>query len=100
MLHHKYAADAVGEGDEAVGPFEEAQQHFHMGQVIPLCVGWFGEIGRDFDQVIEVLVDRASCTDDGMSILPLQNLDRRGGAHGAKTAAAQGARGSHCPRER
>ena len=37
-------------------------------------------MGRDFDQVIEVLANKAACTDDGMSISPLRNLDRRGGA--------------------
>ena len=80
VLDRKYAADVVGDGDEAVGPFEAAQQQFFRGQVIPLCVGWFGEVGRDFDQVIEVLANKAACTDNGMSILPLRNLDRRGGA--------------------
>ena len=60
-------------------PFEAAQHQFHRGQVIPLCVGWFGEIGRDFDQVVEVLVGMASSTDDGMSVSPLWNFDRKGG---------------------
>ena len=39
VLDRKYAADVVGEGDEALGPFEASQQQFYRGQVIPLCVG-------------------------------------------------------------
>ena len=41
---------------------------------------WFGEVGRDFDRVVKVLANKVACTDDGMSISPLRNLDRRGGA--------------------
>ena len=44
----------MSEGYDAVWPFEAAQNQFHRGQVIPLYVGWFGEIGRDFDQVVEL----------------------------------------------
>jgi len=29
-----------------------AQQRFHKGQVIPLAAGWFGEIGKEFEAVI------------------------------------------------
>ena len=49
VLDRKYAADMVGEGDKAVGPFEASQQQFYRGQVILLCVGWFWEVRRDFD---------------------------------------------------
>ena len=72
------AADAVGEGANAPGPFSEAQQRFFKGQIIPLVAGAFGEIGRDFEKVLNVLADGAAASDDGMTVSPLRNLDRKG----------------------
>lgn len=44
-----FAADIVGDGsNNVVGrPFEAAQSQFHNKKVVPICVGWFGEINRD-----------------------------------------------------
>ena len=63
-----------------MGPFEAAQQQFLKGQVILLCAGWFGKVGRDFDKMVGVLAKAAAASDDGMSVSPLHNLNRKGGA--------------------
>ena len=43
-----FAEEVVGNGETGVtGPFQLAQGHFYRGQVIPLCTGWFAEIGKD-----------------------------------------------------
>jgi hypothetical protein len=76
-----FAADVVGDGSgPAVGPFEAAQSRFYRGQVIPICAGWFGEIGEDFEKVIRILAREAASGDDGMTISPLVNTDKKGGA--------------------
>jgi len=82
MLDRKYAADVVGEGDNGiVGPFEAAQGRFIGGQVIPLVAGAFGEVNKDFEKVLKTLAKLAAAGEDGMSISPLRNLDRKGGAY-------------------
>ena len=48
---------------------------------MPLVTGWFGEIGEDFEKVIQKLAREAAAGDDGMTISPLVNLDRKGGAY-------------------
>ena len=63
-----------------MGLFEAAQQQFLKGQVIPLCAGWFGEVGRDFDKTVGILARVAAASDNWMSVSPLHNLDRKGGA--------------------
>ena len=81
-LDKQFAADVVGDGDnDIVGPFQAAQSRFHKGGVIPLCAGWFGEIGGDFEKVIRLLAREATASDDGMTISPLVNTDRKGGAY-------------------
>ena len=81
-LDRKYAADVVGEGDNGiVGPFEAAQGRFIGGQVVPLVVGAFGEVNKDFEKVLKTLAKLAAAGEDGMSISPLRNLDRKGGAY-------------------
>ena len=53
-LDRKYAADVVGEGDNGiVGHFEAAQGRFIGGQVVPLVVGAFGEVNKDFEKVLK-----------------------------------------------
>eukprot|EP00956_Cyclotella_meneghiniana_P018561 scaffold30993_cov50-Cyclotella_meneghiniana.AAC.5 len=43
------APDVVGDDNGGIiGAFESAQNQFHCGQAIPLCVGAFGEVNRDF----------------------------------------------------
>eukprot|EP00956_Cyclotella_meneghiniana_P020255 scaffold35458_cov37-Cyclotella_meneghiniana.AAC.4 len=70
-LDKQYAADIVGNGDNGiVGPFESAQKRFIGGQVIPLVVGPFGEIHKDFEKVLETLARLAAAGEDGMSISP------------------------------
>jgi len=63
-----------------VGPFAAAQTRFFRGQVIPLCAGWFGEVNEDFVKIIRTLAKHAAAGDDGMTISPLINTDRKGGA--------------------
>ena len=62
-----------------VGPFEASQNRFYWGQVIPICAGWFGEIGEDFTKIIRLLAREAASGDDGLTISPLVNTDRKGG---------------------
>jgi len=50
------------------------QQRFYKGQVILLTSGWFDERGKE-------LVWEAVVGDDGMTILPLVNIDGKGGAY-------------------
>ena len=80
-LDTKFASNVVGDGDsDIVGPFEASQGRFYRGQVIPLCAGWFGEINEDFDKIIFTLAREAASGENGMSISPLINSDRKGGA--------------------
>ena len=72
----------VGDGRNGiVGPFEAAQSQFFGGQVIPVVVGAFGEVNKDFEKMLRrTLAKLASSGEDGMSISPLRNLDKKGGA--------------------
>ena len=46
-LDRVFAEEVVGNGETRVaGPFQLAQGRFYKGQVIPLCTGWFEEIGK------------------------------------------------------
>ena len=68
-LDSLFAADIVGNGENNfVGPFQAAQSRFYRGQIIPLCAGWFGELGEDFEKVIKMLAREAASGDDGMTI--------------------------------
>ena len=72
------AADVVGDGSSGiVGPFEAAQGQFIGGQVVPLVVGAFGEV---IEKMLRTLAKLASSGEDSMSISPLRNLDKKGGA--------------------
>lgn len=62
------------------GPFETAQGYLFRGQVIPVTAGWFGEIGEDFATIIKTIAREAASDECGMTISPLINLDRKGGA--------------------
>ena len=76
-----FAAEVVGTGgDDIVGPFQMVQGRFCRGRVIPLCAGGFGEISRDFEKTIYLLARAAAAGEDGMTISPLINTDRKGGA--------------------
>ena len=80
-LDMKFAADVVGDGKGNIkGPFETAQRQFLCGQVIPICADWFGEINEGFDKTIKILAQEAAAGIDGMSVSPLVNTDRKGGA--------------------
>ena len=77
-----FAADVVGDGDgDVTGPFEQAQNRFWKGQVILICAGWFGEINKDFERIIQLIAREAAAGDDGIKISPLINTDRKGGAY-------------------
>ena len=80
-LDEHFAADIVGDGNDAtVGPFEAAQQRFYRGQIIPLCAGWYGDVNEDFEKILRILARQAAASDDGLSVSPLVNTDRKGGA--------------------
>ena len=79
-LDRLFAAEVVGEGDHVVGPFSAAQARFFRGQAIPLYAGWFGEVNEDLRKIIRTLAKEAAAGDDGMTISPLINSDRKGGA--------------------
>lgn len=79
-LDEKFAPEIVGDESNVLGPFAASQSRFHCGQVIPLCAGWFGDINEDFGKVIRTLARTAAAGEDGMTISPLVNTDRRGGA--------------------
>ena len=49
--------------------------------MIPLCAGWFGEVNKDFEKMLGVLARHAAASEDGLSISPLVNMDRKGGAY-------------------
>ena len=62
------------------GPFETVQLQFRRRQVIPMWVGWCGEINKDFDKTIKILTREAAAGIDGISVCPLVNTDRKRGA--------------------
>ena len=62
------------------GSFESEQQQFHLGQVIIMCTGWFSEINKYFDRTIKILAREAAAGNNCMSVSPLVNTDRKGGA--------------------
>ena len=70
----------VGDGsNKTVGLFEASQQRFYQGQVIPICSGWFGEIGQDFEKIIQRLAREAAAGGYGLTMSPLVvNTDRKG----------------------
>ena len=77
-----FVSDVVGGGNNVlVRPFQVAQSRFYHGTVIPICAEWFGEIGEDFGKIIKLLAREAASGDNGMSISPLVNTDRKGGAY-------------------
>ena len=76
-----FAADSGSDGTgDVVGPFEAVEARFFRGEVIPVCVGWFGEINRDYEILLKKLAREAATGDEGMRISPLVNSDRKGGA--------------------
>ena len=76
-LDAKFASEVVGLDSTRVGPIETSQRRFHGGQVIPLVAGWFGEVGKDFETVIQQLTRKAATRDKGMMISPLANMDKK-----------------------
>ena len=48
--------------------------------MIPTYAGWFGDINEDFDKTIKILAREAATGIDGMSVSPLVNNNKKGGA--------------------
>jgi len=73
----------VGDGNNnVIGPFENALSQFYRKTVIPLCLGAFGEVNEDLDKVTqECLAREAASTQEGLTISPLVNTGRKGGAY-------------------
>ena len=61
-------------------PFETAQGRFLTGQVIPLVVGAFGDVNEALEKVLKQVAKAAAAGTDGLTISPLINTDRKGGA--------------------
>jgi hypothetical protein len=63
-------------------PFETAQGRFLTGQVIPLVVGVFGDVNEALEKVLKLkqVAKAAAAGTDGLTISPLINTDRKGGA--------------------
>ena len=81
-LDSKFAHEVVGDGTgNVLRPFQAAQGRFYRDKIIPMVAGWFGEIGEDFEKVIKVLARAAASGDEGLTISPLVNTDRKGGAY-------------------
>ncbi len=72
-----FASEVEGTVDDGIlGPFETAQGQFYQGRVIPLCVGWFGEISKDFKKIY-MLGRHAAVGDDRLSTPLLVNTERK-----------------------
>ena len=83
-LDEVFASDVVGDGTTGIiEPFEAAQgRFFTTGQVIPLVVvvGAFGDVNEALEKVLKRVAKAALAETDGLTILPLINTDRKGGA--------------------
>jgi hypothetical protein len=76
-----FASDVVGDGTTGItGPFEAAQGRFFTGQVILLVVGAFGDVNEALEKVLKRIAKAAAAETDGLTISPLINTDRKGGA--------------------
>ncbi len=64
-----------------MGLFQTAQTQFYRKGVILLCIGRYGEIKADFDKVLQQLAQEAAAGQDGLTISPLINTDRKGWAY-------------------
>jgi hypothetical protein len=63
-----------------VGPFEAIQGRFYQKKIIVFCAGAFAEIDEDGEKLIKCLANMAAAGNDGLTISPLLNTDRKGGA--------------------
>jgi hypothetical protein len=51
-----FASDIVGNGsNDIIGPFQTTQTKFYRKGIIPLCIGGYGEINKDFNKVFQLL---------------------------------------------
>ncbi len=82
MLDILFASDIFGDGsDNIIGPFQTAQTQFYRKGIIPLCIGGYGEINKDFNKVLQQIAQEAAAGHDGLTILPLINTNKKGGAY-------------------
>ena len=61
--------------------FENALSQFHRKALIPLCLSAIGEVNEDLDKVTQCLAREAASIEQGLTISPLVNTDRKGGAY-------------------
>jgi hypothetical protein len=48
-----FASDIVGDGsNDIIGPFQTAQTQIYCKGIIPLCIGGYREINKDFNKVL------------------------------------------------
>jgi hypothetical protein len=77
-----FASDIVGDGSgNIIGLLQTAQTHFYHKGIIPICIGGYREINKDFNKVIQQLAREAAAGHNGLTILPLINTDKKGGAY-------------------
>jgi hypothetical protein len=73
--------DEVFISSDGSNPFETAQGRFLTGQVIPLMVvGAFGDVNEALEKVLKQVAKAAAAGTEGLTISPLINTDRKGGA--------------------
>ena len=81
-MDKKYAPETVGDGTNGVtGPFERSLDWIATKNVVPLVIGWYGEIKEGLNKLLMKLAQIASNGPEAQGMSPLDNSDRRGGAY-------------------
>ena len=72
----------MGDGTNGViGPFERSLDRIATKNVVPLVVGWYGEINKGLNKLLMKLARIAPNGPEAQGVSPLDNSDRRGGAY-------------------
>ena len=82
-LYSLFAIDVVG-NKEVMGPFQQPQNRFWRGQVIPICAGWLDRSTKTMQEKNTTLGERSGIWrpgDGGIKIPPLITTDKKGGAY-------------------
>ena len=81
-LDKQYAPEIVGDGTSGVtGPFERSLNRVVTKNVVPLVIGWYGEVNEGMNKLLVKLARIASNGPEAHGVSPLDNSDRRGGAY-------------------
>lgn len=80
-IDRTFAPDVVGDGSSGVaGPFEQALSTFCNGRVIPIVAGAFGEVNKEFDDVLKLCARFAVARGDAVYNSPVFDTDEKGNA--------------------